>query len=213
MSTAALTPLEQDALLSTYQDVRLLIMKVTHHFVAKSGIPFDDLLGESHYIFTRAYRNYRPERFSKPCKFSSFLYFSLNCELRNYIKKQHHHRNQLEIKEELCGAEDPNTFGVEVGSALSVDAQMVVGLLLDTPSDISTLFRWNKVKGKRGVLSSLREHLTDLGWDLPQIRETFEEIEAVLDNKAKTQVKERSEFWLKHRVGLTPSQVRSLIRS
>jgi DNA-directed RNA polymerase specialized sigma24 family protein len=201
----ALSSLEQDALTETYNDVRLLIYKVTHHFTARSGLPFEELLGESHYIFARAYRNYSSKR---GAKFSSFLYFSLHCELKNFIKKQFKHRNLLEVNEEVVGTEDANTFAVGVQSELGADAQAIVQLILETPADIDTLFRWNRVKGKRGVLICLREHLTDIGWSVEQIRDTFSEIQTVLGDTTRRKTQQRTEFWLRHRVGLTPDQVR-----
>lgn len=201
-----LTAIEQDALTETYNDVKLLIYKVTHHFTARSGLPFEELLSEAHYIFARAYRNYDPKRFSS--KFSSFLYFSLHCELKNFIKKQYKHRNLLEVNEECVGTEDANRFRVSVESGLSEEAKLVVALILDTPQEMRAVMRWNSVRGKRSMLVSLREHLIDLGWTAEQLKTAFHELQVVLGDTARRKAQQRTEFWLRHRIGLTPDQVR-----
>lgn len=171
--------LEHDALTETYNDVRLLIYKRVHHWAAISGMAFDDLLGEAHFIFARTFRDYKPEKFK--AKFSSFLYFCLDCGLQTYIKKQHKHRNLEEVSEADCGTEDHNAFLLEIHSALSDDAKIVVNLLLTTPDDIAVLFRWHRVKSRRGVMLALREHLMDIGWDPRQIRATFDELKTVIN--------------------------------
>lgn len=180
MSTAAMS-LSNDAMTETYKDVEMMIYKIVHRFSACYRMPFEDLLSEAHLTFVRAYQKYDPARFEKKAKFSSYLYFALSCDLRTFMKKQRKHLNLLEVKEEMVGSECHRAFRVIMESELSEDARQVVGMVLDTPSELVALFKWNRVKTPAGTLHSLREHLLhDVGWTARRVTRTFDEIRQAL---------------------------------
>lgn len=176
-------PWHDQAVTDTYEDVKMLIYKMSHKYAARHRVAFEDILSEAHRTFMRCFYNYNPTRFQTKAKFSSYLYFALSCELSTHLKKEHRHRGHLEIKEELVGAaEHDANFRVMLESELSEDAKAVVALLLDTPSDMAVLFKWHDVRGKRGCLVALRDHLEDIGWGAKRISESFNEIKSIFAN-------------------------------
>lgn len=155
-----------------------MLLKTAHKYAHVSGIPFDDVMSAAHFVFMRAYNhNYRPKPGTKPAKFSSRLYNSLNWELKDYINEERPHRNHLEVDEELIGASEGDAnFRVALESELSEDARTIVALVLETPDDITEMMRWDRVKSRKGFLRTLREHLQDVGWSTKRIVESFDEL-------------------------------------
>jgi len=225
-TTLPLTAIEQEALTDTYNDVRLLIYKVVHYFVARSGLSFEEVLGEAHLTFVRSYRGYQPDRFAKRCRFPTFLYFALNCELYNFTMKQQKHRNLPEVKEEMVGKELPSRFVLLLESELKQEARGVLRLFLNTPQELEHLMRWDQVRSPKAYLRSVREYLAILGWSKRQVREVMEEIKHAISQLSVTQRRlpctgvermlaraglSEDEVWLLTRIDLSAQQVRSCL--
>lgn len=161
----------------TYLDVQKMIFKVAHTYSHRNGLPFDEVLSAAHFVFMRAFHyRYRPK--GKPASFSTRLYNSLNWELRDFLKKESKHQGHLEINEEIVGAQEYDAnFRVMLDTEqLSEDAKAIVALVLDRSEELTPLLRWQNVQGKKGYLAALEEHLSDLGWTVDRVQESFAEL-------------------------------------
>lgn len=161
----------------TFEQVRLLVYRVTHKFASRYNLPFDELLSVSHYAFVKAYHRFKPRR---GAQLSSWVYSRVTTNLQDYIETEFKHGNHDELREELCGMEDHDSFRVELLSRLHPDARVVVRLVLDAPDDFATLLRWKRVRTRREVRRALREQLELLGWDDDRIAIAFDDVQQAL---------------------------------
>lgn len=177
LAPVPLTRIEQLAYTETYEDVRLLLYRIVHNFVRCYGLPFDELLGEAHYAFARALRRHKKH---PQVKFSTMVYFMATMRLKTYVKKLNKHRNHLEIKEELCGCEDHNSYLLTLRGELTEDANVVVSLLVESNEDMQLLLRLKgRPRSAQGVRGVLKEHLLDIGWNKGRIEQTFSELRQI----------------------------------
>lgn len=177
-----LSPFHDEAVVDTYEGVKLLIYKVAQKYAAINNVPVDEVISAAHMIFMKAFHyHYRPKTGKRPATFSTRLHNSLQWELVDYMRKESKHRGHLEVNEELVGATDTDTnFRVALESELSDDAKHIVRLILDTPDDINALFKWEGVTSRKGCLRALKEHLEDCGWGARRIAESFNELRTIL---------------------------------
>jgi hypothetical protein len=180
-SSLTITPLENDTLTETYEDIKKFLYQICHSFSAKYNIPFDELKSEANYAFAKACNKYNPAKHKT--KLITWAGFVTTMRLRTYVKKGFKHRNLLEIKEEICGTEDHNSFLLEFLSDLGTEAQTVVKLLVESNSDMQIILKSNNAQTRKQVIHSLREHLMDLGWSNVEIVSTFHEIRMALSSK------------------------------
>ena len=173
----------------TYNDVHLLIYKITHRIATMYNYPFEDLIGEANRQFVKIFDRYDT---AKGTRFSTWLAFKLPLNLRNYMNQETPHRFHSEFTDYIYDAPD-NEDGSSMAAGyatstafpffvpdlkldLSKDSTRVVDLILLSPEAYSTTCKWNKVKTPTGVRQSLREHLLDLGWTSARIEAAFKEI-------------------------------------
>lgn len=179
---ATSTALQQHSFTETYHDVENLVYKTVHDFIARYGGEFEELLGEAHYGFVIAYRDYTEGK----TKFSYWIRFVV------WKTLQERQRNQLrrrlpsvslaaEEGQEGWEAETPHSGFclMEFLDELTEDAKIVARLAVDTPLGLS---KQMVAKGGSGTARRhvLRNYLEGLGWTAERIKESFSEIAHVL---------------------------------
>lgn len=199
-----LTSLERDAVLESYRDVEKLVYKISHRFSFFYKIQFDEIHREALFGFVRAYKHFKKDNRASEegrkkgktvATFQSFVAFVVTNDLKTYMKKRvKRERSEAELSEEVSNTfiapETVNTFRTEFTEMLTEDAALVAALVMDMPSDFIATLKLNVPKNARSitptmVLSGLREHLADVGWDRLRITEAFDEVCLALGGKAR----------------------------
>lgn len=214
------TALRQEDLADAYQDCHEIVYQIVHKTAARFGLSFEDLVSEAHRLLVKAYDTY--DR-SKGAALSTWVYSQVNWGLLSFMRKElrHHHLvNTDDLPEQSV---DPDLFLTTLRSDLTEDANVVVSLILDSSSDFQRLCKWNRASTKNHVLNTLRECLEDMGWQARDIKRAMREIGDVLNGVLDVEASRprtvfercnatRSEIWLLARVGLTPREVRELLK-
>ena len=172
--------LEDDAIVTSFQDTEKLIFKICHSMSAKYHIPFEDVVAQARLIFMKEYRNFDPTK----ARFTTHLYRGLVWQLTDWLQKEYFHRSHLEINEEVVGAEDhPRCATHDIEMRVSEEARIVISLVVSTPEHLHTLLRWNRADGRKKILGTIREYLRDeLGWSNQIISQSFQELRGALCN-------------------------------
>lgn len=184
MSATAVSPISD-----TYEDVEKLIWHTCHRFARRYGGDVEEMVGETHIVYMKAYESWRP---NSGTKFSGYLTV---CIWRRLIGFRNHRLRRKPIQAVSLDAPQPNgrTMAMQVAdhrrpttnvirdliNDLSEDAAAVVQLVVDAPCDVAAI-----AEGKGGTprnwSSTVRHHLRRLGWTPNRITETFEEIAGAL---------------------------------
>lgn len=165
----------------TYLDVEDLIYHVCNIFQTKHGGNFDDYVSLANQVFMDVYASWKSGLAPFTSYLSTCIYRRLLDEKRKDMRWKIVSISPTEQNEDGIILEDKSrTFNFsEFAEELSEDARIVVSLVLDTPDEIARI-----VAGKGGhaknFRSTVREHLSRLGWTYNRIVESFEEIRGVL---------------------------------
>lgn len=176
--------LENTPVSETYEDVEALATHVAGIFLRKHGGDYDECVSISHVVFMDSYRNWKPGK----APFSS--YFSSNLYRRLLENKRREGRigvvfsinapqpcsgNEIDVEDRNSCSFDLEEFQEK----LPEDARKIVSLIFETPEEVQRAI--DKKGGQpRNIRSTIREHLTSLGWSVARIGEAFEEIAACL---------------------------------
>lgn len=181
------TLLHKDALAETYEDVKRMIYKLVHRFSARYCMSFEDLIGEAHCSYIKAFETYKPETGTL---ISTWVYYRIWHDLTNYVKKENRYRGYEEINEEIAGFAPPVSELNDILEGLSEEARTIVRLTLDVPQDLQTLYKLNKARTPTKIRDCISEHLQDLGWAITQIETAYNEISQALKKTAIEEVPE-----------------------
>lgn len=156
----------------TYRDMESLIYHLANPFCRDHrSIPQDEALSVLRITFTEAYRSYDPK---KGASFSTWFQWLGTKRLLNLLKKK------IETVPIEVDVVDPcSSCFLDFIDELSEDAQIVVGLVLETPKELLRLIRdeWHP---KRKTRDNLRRYLVGLGWSIDRVKESFGEIRRAL---------------------------------
>lgn len=192
------------ALSETYEEVRLLICKITNKIV--ENYRFDDhqreeLEAEARLIYAKAYESYDPD---KGTKFSTYIYFKVDRRLRDWLAKRGHPTmNAVSLDDDTEAvvspslAVAPDDFMLCLSEELSEDALHVARLVIDPPKGLHTALRIERcTESERPSMSvrsegfrqncapramkALHGYLSDCGWSACRILESFAELQDFL---------------------------------
>lgn len=173
----------------TYRDVEYLIHHICHLFKEKHGGDFDDLLDVANQVFMDVYRGFREGSAPFTSYLSTCVYRRLLDEKRRSMRIKtisisgsgrkndyEEGRGDIQLEDKSTPTSSPLN---DLLDGLSEDAKVIVSLVLETPPEIAKI-----IEGKGGhpknVRSTIRQHLTEMGWAYTRIAESFQEIGQVL---------------------------------
>lgn len=166
--------INRQAFEETYEDVRRLLYSICHKFCSKHGGDFYECMSEANLCYIDVYRTYDHTRGS----FSTLLYTSVWRRLVNYSISRSKQQKELSVDVYSTPIPDRHHSSFSVESFLeyvSPDAALVVKLVVETPSEIMEIIT---AKGgeARNYHSTIRHHLSSIGWGPTRIRLVFDEI-------------------------------------
>lgn len=161
-----------------YQSVEGILNHLCRQFLRKYGGTFDDWKREANYGFVQVCEQYT----EGAGKFSGFVFATVRSRLLDFVRRESRYREKNQQSEwvynrteELCAVFDLDGLLEK----LTDGAKTLVMLVLSAPEwDI------NGHRGSRGVNRlplNLRKNLAEHGWSETKIRETYKEVEAVLE--------------------------------
>lgn len=170
-----------DATAETFNDVQGVIRRVVQSFHKRYGGDLDDLYGQCHLIFMRAYLTYDRQHGDFK-KWLSFLSFKILFERMRYTT-----RRNARLRPQRWNGFIEGTCGVtyaplaDLLDDLSEDAQFVAWLAISSPPDVRlALYCRPSQDAASSVRAALREVLKDMGWYNQRVTDAFNEIRSVL---------------------------------
>ena len=164
------TTLKELAASETYKDIKGIIYDVAIKFSNRFGVDLDEVLSKAHFIYvTKACMEYDPTKASFVTCVHNYLWWYLMMDRRN---------SQLKIEPLSRELKDhKNTFHLGLLlDDLSNDAKEIANLILETPSELTSLFIKSRKKQPYLLRKTLRKFLSNLGWDDFRITTSFAEI-------------------------------------
>jgi DNA-directed RNA polymerase specialized sigma subunit len=212
--------LRQEIITDSYEDYRPILHSLVNQFSFRYRLNPHDLLSPAHEAFMQACNSFDSD---SGTKLSSWIHQKVDWALRSFMRRElrHHHLETLEnVPEESV---EPDRFMYELKQELSKDARRIVRLVTTSSTEFSLLCKVNKTRCRLRAVHTLKEHLEDKGWQEDRINKRIEEVETVLNEGAGEDMgpryipikglwAAREDVWLLSRVGLTPKQVRRLLR-
>ncbi len=181
--------LRRDALTETYLDVENLINSIVWKFWLKYGGEKDDWQAQADYIFVKSYDSYKKQR----GKFSTWLYLNIIYHLKRYYKRLLKEKH-IEVVDKKGNdipyfmIERKNSFSniIDIIDEAKEDGKTLIALILDPPTEMLSVNTPNNSNIKKGnhpchMKSILRAHLLKVGWTGQRIKESFEEIGAIIN--------------------------------
>jgi len=162
----------------TYYDIEKLIHKICNDFQKKFGGEIEDLIGEAHQTFMKAYPKYDQNRGA----FTTLLHHSIFRQLQTFSirkKKREEKRAKTFTNQIWKFPAIPRFDWKTFGESLSDDAEMIVKLIFDSPKEINQSIL-NSGSTKLNWTKTLKNHLYDLGWSYTRISKSFGEIRGAL---------------------------------
>jgi len=173
-----------DATTETYFDIQNLIFDTVWKFQRQNGGDFDEMVAEANLIYMKAFLSHNPNK----SQFSTWLRFALwkgLIDFRRFIREENRYINIKHFEEienfHLYPASTYIPFW-DLISELSDDAKTIVDLILEPP-EIMQSAALRKGNAPCNIKTALRTHLSYvLGWSANQIKNSFQEIAAVLND-------------------------------
>jgi hypothetical protein len=193
-----------------YENSRLLIFKVCHRMSDRYYVPFEDTLGEAHAIFLNAYSNYDPTR---GAKFSTWLQSRLKWDLTTWLQNEYAERLNVDLDQaaNVACSQGHLFFLSDLLFGLSDTSKLIIRLVLNTPSELTRIMKWERAEGRNDIKRNLREYLAHLGWGPREVNKGFREIRRALADPVPDRPVKPKERALK-RAKLTRSKVWHLTR-
>lgn len=172
--------------IETYYEVSRLLDFMVNKFIVRNGGDFEEYRAEANMIFVNVYDWWEPGNGSKfTSSVCNAVYRRLQY-LRNREYARHHlHCASLDRSTKMdgqrtswanCIADNTTEFDRESFEAnLSSDACVVLRLLLDSPQEIVDI-AVNKGGTPVDWRSAIRSYLSDIGWSVNRIKESFREL-------------------------------------
>jgi len=165
-----------DAQAETYEEVELLVHKITHDFMRRKRISeahYEDWQGEAALAFSLAYHSCDVSK----AKFTTWLWHTIWNRLSDKLRREVPHYTTMKLNGHAERVRDHRRAipwsPMEFLQSLSEDAGMVAKLSLSGTGS------WNGKKPE-DVRSTLYELLHGLGWSCDRIAESFSEIREAL---------------------------------
>ncbi len=179
-----LAPITLDATTETYFDVQNLIFDTVWKFQRQNGGDFDEMVAEANLIYMKCFISHNPNE----SQFSTWLRFTLwkgLINFRRFIREENKYMTIQYIEEienfHLYPAPSYIPFW-DLVSELSDDTKTIVSLILEPP-EIMQSAALRKGTAPCNIKTALRIYLSYiLGWSASQIKDSFKEITAVLND-------------------------------
>ena len=173
-----------DATTETYWDIKNLIFDTVWKFQQRYGGDFDEMVAEANLIYIQAFLSHNPNK----SQFSTWLRFILwkgLIDFKRFIREENKHIKIEHFEEIENFYSYPAPLYIpfwDLVSGLSDDAKTIVQLILEPP-EIMQSAALKKGTAPCNVKRALRIHLSYiLGWSANQIKESFAEITAVIND-------------------------------
>jgi len=161
----------------TYESVKRLIYLICLNFHHKYNVNLDDLLSEANLIFPHAYKKYDRKRGG----FATLIHHAVFNRLKLFVaRKAKRDKKKSSISNfdwRFTAAKEFNWK--EFASELPKDARYVVHLIFEGPKEIGEIIL-KEGESKRSWIRALKSHLFDIGWSIPRIMESFNEVRKAL---------------------------------
>lgn len=177
----------------TYEDVHPLILKVCHTFRRRYGGDWDELVGEANEYFMRAYRRFNRHkgRFSKRVAYCVWVCLLDKHRVRRSRETKLPRVRPFKRRDDggwereydvITNAAQPIRFNLtQLLGEVSHDAAHAIKLAVDPPPKVvRRVSQIDKLKRPKARRSALVEYLTDLGWSMARVLESFKEIAEAL---------------------------------
>ncbi len=173
-----------DATTETYWDIRNLIFDTVWKFQQQYGGDFDEMVAEANLIFIKYFLSHN----SDTSQFSTWLHFGLwkgLIDFKRFIREQNKytiikHLEEIENFYEYPVVQEYRTW--ELLFDLGEDAKIIVQLILNLPDDLQKTIiaqKESQTLSKRKLMIHLASLL---GWSYGRIKESFQEITAILND-------------------------------
>lgn len=148
----------------------------------------DDARASSHYWFSQCWHKYHergPEEFTR--LIGRYIWGGLTNDLRQKILHDNGTKCDIIGREAIARKayrQRQTTLEAmqEISDELSDDAQTVMMLVLDTPSDVAKVIV-GKGGQPRNFRSTIRDYLRGLGWSTLRVKESYAEMKRVLQER------------------------------
>jgi hypothetical protein len=179
MNATVSVDLCRDAVGEAWEDLQNEIKRTVFLFCRKHRQDFDSAMTDAGLFFVEAFHKYDPSRGD----FSTWICYSiwkgLKEDVRTFARRQNH--TPMEGIGDRDFMEKKKPFDLqEFFENLSADGRIMAGIVLDPPAKILGMVKRKNFR-KGSMLSSIRYYLEGMGWTPDRIRETFEEVQQVLD--------------------------------
>lgn len=179
--------LRRDSLTETHKDVEKLIRQICYKFYKTHGGDFEEWIAEANLIFIETYDSYNNKR----AEFSTWL--SLHVWRRLLAHKKRMHKQcpptftnigkdlgTIKFIVDTSTLTKPFFSSTELLDGLREDTKTLINIIWQPPPAIT------KAKMKPGpnpchIKIVLKNHLRKLGWSWRRIKESFKEIEDVIN--------------------------------